>query len=146
MPTPVVQANMFASPNELGMSDKPEHNKYALMAGYRECIKRALDAFGISLFHLGKLLGLPDAHDVYKWTSPSKRTQRRPASKYMMRLAALYDLHVKGIPLIALDGIDWSTGQAYTRSSTVVEVTRNSEARYVPRNRGGRISGQSNGA
>ena len=139
MPTPVVQANMFASPNELGMSDKPEHNKYALMAGYRECIKRALDAFGISLFHLGKLLGLPDAHDVYKWTSPSKRTQRRPASKYMMRLAVLYDLHVKGIPLIALDGIDWSTGQAYTRSSTEAAVVSSGEVRYIPANRGRRL-------
>ena len=132
----VVQPGLFASEYDLHQTAErsDSSNKYATAAGYSHALRRAVDLFGVTLFQLGRLLGLPEPGHVYKWTSESQRTQRRPASKYMLRLCVLFDLHMRGVSLVMIDGIDWTTGQGFSNESKAVELD-NCKARYVPKAR-----------
>jgi hypothetical protein len=68
---------------------------------------------GLSLAHMGRLLGLSDPSVVYRWTG----CEHRPSPVYQARIAGLLILHSKGIKCYFLTGINWTTGDLFWSDS-----------------------------
>lgn len=94
--------------------DAPMEQRYALKGAYQEELKSATEITGVTLNHLGKLLGVGESTNVYKWMSDS--STRKMSSLYAIRLCRLYRLHFHdGYPLASIRRIDWATDTGYLR-------------------------------
>lgn len=105
----VVKKNAFSSESEYA---RDTSTTYIMPEGYRALIKGACDDFGVTPFHMARLLGLKETRQIYRWISLNPRVVRRPASRFMARLAMLYKLQAKGVILVRYDYINWKTGVA----------------------------------
>ena len=80
---------------------------YPPHSGAIAVLTESADAFGVTIWGLARLLGLPWIHQIYSWLDGSKK----PSSLYMARLCWLHLMSTSGVKLITIKGIDWETGQ-----------------------------------
>ena len=84
------------------------------------------DMLGVSLGHMGKLLGVKGYHNVYRWRIGT----RRPSAVILARFVVLlYLKQVRGVHPAMLRRVDWEGGQAYLRDGNEVEVGRGRQDR-----------------
>ena len=73
----------------------------------RELILRATaDALEISLIQLGKLIGMPFPHLIYRWNS-----KRRVGQIYAAGMSYLLILAIRGERIYGIKSIDWTPGR-----------------------------------
>ena len=80
---------------------------YPPHSGAIAVLTESADVFGVTIWGLARLLGLPWLHQIYSWLEGSKK----PSSPYMARLCWLHLMLTSGVRLIAVKGIDWQTGE-----------------------------------
>ena len=124
-----IPAEVFGSDRELRGDALSLQNVYSQHGAYHAVIRRALMDFGVSAYQLGQLLGCPNPNLIYRWLrlppqhtkkskKPKKINERRPSSRYMLRLTKLYQLAIDKVPLATISSIDWVTGVPTVPQST----------------------------
>ena len=134
--TAVVEPGLYGDLDVL--AGKPlEHTDastwYTSRAASEDILLKACELFAVTRFQLGRLLGCPQTNRVYQWLSGEKR----PSSKYALRLAKLLQLHMAGVPLASFDYIDWNTGNGFKGSMTDAQ-----SGGYIPQTRRRRVPDQ----
>jgi len=113
-------------PGEFAWIEKPWDAKtyknftYARVSGCNRVLVDATTDFGITLWGLSRLLGLPWLSDIYKWLNGTQR----PSQMYTIRLCKLYQLHLQGLKLITVHHINWD-GDGGIHLKELVNVSGN---------------------
>ena len=89
-------------PNKSGFS---EFSSYGKTSSSQRLLRETAEVSGVSIYGLGRLLGLPFPNNIYRWLDGSAR----PSQRYVLRLARLLLLHTAGVKLIAIHHINWDT-------------------------------------
>ena len=85
----------------------PRSAQWADTGACVEVLAESRRRFGVSLYRLGVLLGLSHRiSTIYEWMAGD----RRPGSKYMIRLVVLYGLFIDGVDVSSIRTIDWAEG------------------------------------
>ena len=70
-------------------------------------IKAPAGALEISKIQLGKLIGMPHAHLIYRWSTG----KRRVGQIYRDRMTYLLILATRGVQVYGIKAIDWRSGE-----------------------------------
>ena len=80
-----------------------EFSSYGKTSASQRLLRDTAEVLGVTIYGLGRLLGLPFSHNIYRWLDGSAR----PSQRYVLRLARLLLLHSAGLKMIAVHHINW---------------------------------------
>ena len=93
-----------------------EFSSYGNTPASQRLLRDTAEVLGVTIYGLGRLLGLPFSHNIYRWLDG----QARPSQRYVLRLARLLLLHSAGLKMFTVHHINWDTDGVIVYKERVV--------------------------